>query len=234
MARSIKRLSARRVATETTRGRYADGGGLYLQVSKYGTKSWLFRFTLDGRARLMGLGPLHTVSLAEAREEAEKCRKLVRTGVDPIEARRIERTRTRIETVKAMTFRTCAEAYIKSHGAGWRNAKHAKQWTNTLKTYVYPVFGDLPVSAVDTGLVMKVLEPIWTKKTETASRVRGRIEAVLDWAKAREYRQGENPARWKGHLEKLLPARTKVRTIKHHAALAYDEIGTFMAALREG
>ena len=132
-----------------------------------------------------------------------------------------------------MTFRECAEAYIRSHGAAWRNVKHASQWRNTLKTYAYPFFGDLSVQAVDTGLVMQALDPIWAKKPETASRVRGRIEAVLDWASAREFRQGENPARWRGHLNKLLPASSKVRKVKHHSALPYSEIGAFMAELRQ-
>ncbi len=181
----------------------------------------------------MGLGPLHTVLLADARQEAEKCRKLLRDGFDPINERRVRRTRQQVESAKAMTFRDCADAYIKSHSAGWKNAKHASQWQNTLNTYVYPAFGDLPVQAVDTGLVIKVLEQIWTVKTETASRVRGRIEAVLDWASARKYREGENPARWRGHLDKLLPARSKVQKVRHHAALPFDQIGNFMASLRE-
>ena len=233
MARSINRLSPRKVATEAKRGLYADGGGLYLQVSRFDTKSWVFRFTLNKKSREMGLGPLHTVSLAEARLEAEKCRKQLREGIDPIDHRNTLRATKRLEGVQFMSFRECAEAYIRSHGAAWRNLKHASQWRNTLKTYAYPFFGDLSVQAVDTGLVMKALDPIWAKKPETASRVRGRIEAVLDWASAREFRQGENPARWRGHLNKLLPASSKVRKVKHHAALPYSEIGAFMAELRQ-
>ena len=233
MARSINRLSPRKVATETKRGLYADGGGLYLQVSLFDTKSWVFRFTLNKKSREMGLGPLHTVSLAEARLEAEKCRKGLREGIDPIEHRNSLKATRRLEGVKFMTFRECAEAYIRSHGAAWQNVKHASQWRNTLKTYAYPFLGDLSVQAVDTGLVMKALEPIWTEKPETASRVRGRIEAVLDWASAREFRQGENPARWRGHLNTLLPAPSKVRKVKHHAALPYSEIGAFMTVLRQ-
>ena len=232
MARSINRLSPRTVATVTERGYYADGDGLYLQVSAYGTKSWLFRFTLAGKAREMGLGAVNTVSLAEAREEARRCRKLVREGVDPIEVRKAERTKAMVEAATALNFRQCAEAYIKAHEAGWRNPKHRQQWGNTLGTYAYPVVGDLPVAAVDTGLVLKVLEPIWNTKTETASRLRGRIESVLDWATVRKYRVGENPARWKGHLDNLLPARAKVQKTQHHPALPYDEMGAFMAALR--
>jgi integrase len=132
-----------------------------------------------------------------------------------------------------MTFRQCAEAYIEAHRPSWKNAKHAAQWPSTLETYVYPVFGDSPVQAVDVGLIMRVLEPIWKTKTETASRLRGRIESILDWAAARGFRQGDNPARWRGHLRHLLPPRSRVQKVKHHAALPYREIGTFMKLLRE-
>lgn len=233
MARSINRLSSRSLASKTKRGRYADGGGLYLQVSDNEAKSWLFRFMLNGKSRQMGLGSLHTISLAEARDEALLCRKQLRDGFDPIEARKLKLGKAQADAAKVMTFKACAEKYISSHSAGWKNVKHVSQWQNTLKTYVYPVFGDLPVQSIDTGLVTKVIEPIWVTKTETASRVRGRIEAVLDWASARKYRTGENPARWKGHLENLLPKRAKVQRIKHHAALPYSETGAFMDTLRK-
>src|SRR5262249_4124841 len=133
----------------------------------------------------------------------------------------------------AMTFRECADAYIKAHRAGWRNGKHAAQWEATLATYAGPVIGTLPVQVIDTALVLKVLEPIWTAKPETAGRVRGRIESILDWAKVRGFRAGENPARWRGHLDKLLPARSKVRRVEHHAALPYAELPGFLAGLRE-
>src|SRR5262249_34567746 len=152
---------------------------------------------------------------------------------DPIEARRQARIRMRLDAAKTVTFKDAATAYIKSHKAGWRNNKHGDQWTNTLSTYAEPVMGTFPVQAIDTALVLKVLEPIWTEKPETASRLRGRIEAVIDWAKARGYRDGENPARWRGHLDNLLPARSKVRKVEHHAALPYAEVGTFIATLRE-
>jgi integrase len=231
MARKYNQLSPRRISTVTKRGRYADGGGLYLQVSENGAKSWLFRYMMNNKARQMGLGSIRTFSLPEAREKATECRKLVYDGIDPIEHRKLMRGQTLAETQKAMTFRDCAESYISSHSAGWKSVKHTSQWTNTLNTYAYPVFGDLPVQTVDTGLVTKVLEPIWATKSETASRVRGRIEAVLDWASARKYREGENPARWKGHLDNLLPKRAKVQKVKHHAALPYPEISKFMDAL---
>jgi integrase len=225
-------LTARRVQTEKRPGLYADGGGLYLQIAG-GSKSWIFRFQRGGRRRDMGLGPVELYSLAEARERALDARKQVAEGVDPIEARYAKRSSAAIDAAKAMTFRECAEVYISVHRAGWRNPKHAAQWPATLETYAYPHFGNLPVQTVDTDFVMKALEPIWTEKPETASRLRGRIESVLDWAKARGYRQGENPARWRGHLENLLPPRSKVRRVEHHAALDYAEMAGFMAELRK-
>jgi integrase len=231
MARGVARLAA--VALPKLKpGMHADGGGVYLQVTKSGARTWIFRFMLRGHAREMGLGPLHTVALAEAREKARECRKLLLEGIDPIEARKAKRAGERLAAATAMTFQECAASYISAHQAGWRNPKHRAQWPATLEAYVYPVFGSLPVQAIDTGLVTKALEPIWTAKPETASRVRGRVESVLDWATARGYRQGENPARWKGHLDHLLPARSKVRRVEHHAALPYPEMAAFMAELR--
>ncbi|GJD47018.1 Prophage integrase IntS [Methylobacterium cerastii] len=210
---------------------YGDGGGLWLQVSGKGAKSWIFRFTLDGKARAMGLGSANTFSLVEARDRARECRKLTAERLDPIEARAGRRQEAAIEAARATTFRTCAAGYIEAHRAGWRNIKHAAQWTATLEAYAYPAFGDLPVQAVDTGLVMQALEPIWSAKPETATRVRGRIESVLDWATTRGYRRGENPARWKGHLQNLLPKRSKVQRVEHHAALPFADLPAFMADL---
>ncbi len=224
MARTIGRLTALGAEKAKNPGMYADGGGLYLRVTKEGTKNWVFRFMLNGRPRWMGLGSLHTIKLAEARARAATCRKQRHDGIDPIEAR---------NNTWGMTFKKCAESYIDMHKAGWRNVKHAAQWAATLETYVYPVIGALAVQAIDTALVMKSLEPIWKLKPETAGRVRGRIEAVLDWATVRGYRRDENPARWRGHLDKLLLARAKVRKVKHHPALPYAEIGEFMSVLRQ-
>jgi integrase len=232
MTQKIHRLSAVKVANIKQRGMYADGGGLYLQVSENGGRSWIFRFKQNGRARDMGLGSLTSVSLATAREMAAECRRTRLTGVDPIEVRRTDRREAQLAAARSMTFDQCRDAFIEAHKSAWRNAKHRAQWTNSLATYVGPVFGAMPIQRVDVALVMKVLEPIWSTKPETASRVRGRIERVLDWAKVRGFRQGENPARWRGHLDALLPARGKVRKVKHHAALPYDQIGAFMAALR--
>ena len=217
---------------------HGDGGGLWLHVSGRGTRSWIFRFTspIDGKPHEMGLGPLHTVSLADARIKALDCRRQVLEGGDPLAARQARRQAARVAAVKATTFRECAEAYIAKFEGGWRNPKHRGQWTSTLATYVFPIFGALPAAAIDTALVMKAVQPIWAQKTETASRVRGRVETILDWAGARCYRQGENPARWRGHLENLLPKKSKIQPVEHHAALPYTEIGAFLAELhqREG
>jgi integrase len=232
MPREVEKLSALAVAKLRRKGMHADGGGLYLQVTSGGAKSWIFRFKLRGRAREMGLGSLHSVPLAAAREAAAACRRQLAAGIDPIEARKVERSAAALEAARAVTFRQAAEAYIAAHRAGWRNEKHAAQWESTLASYAYPSFGSLPVQAVDVALVMKAVEPIWKTKTETASRLRGRIESVLDWAKSRGYRAGENPACWRGHLENLLPPRSKVRRVQHHPALPDAQMGAFMAALR--
>jgi integrase len=232
MVRTIGRLNPLAVSRAKRPGLYPDGGGLYLQITKAGAKSWLFRFMLNGRARAMGLGALADVSLADARGQATKCRRQLQDGIDPIEARKAQKAAAKLEAAKAMTFRQAGEVCIAARKAGWKNAKHTDQWTNTLEAYAYPVLGGLPVQQVDTGSVMKVLEPIWAHKPETASRVRGRIETILDWATARGHCQGENPARWKGHLENLLPKRTKIRKVKHYPALPYQEVPAFMADLR--
>jgi integrase len=192
----------------------------------------VYRFMLAGKAREMGLGPLPDTTLSEARGKALEARKLRWEGIDPIEHRKAVRAHARLDAAKAITFKECADAYIRAHKAGWRNAKHADQWESTLTTYADPVFGSLPVQSIDTGLVMRVLEGIWGEKPETAGRVRGRIEVILDWATVRGYRQGENPARWRGHLDKLLPKRSKVARVEHHSALPYREIGAFLASLR--
>jgi integrase len=229
---SIHKLSAAKVHKLSQAGRYGDGGGLWLQVSPWQTKSWLFQFTArNGRVRQFGLGPLHTVSLAKARELAQAAREAVRNGIDPIEARRAQRAQERVAHASILTFKHCADQYIAAHEASWRHPKHRIQWVNSLNNYAAPI-AQLPITAIDTPLVLKVLEPIWVSKPPTAERLRGRIERVLDFAQARGYRTGENPARWRGHLDKLLPAPSKVRQVKHYAALPYADMGAFMAALR--
>jgi integrase len=232
MARTVAKLSAAAVKNAMRRGYYSDGGGLYLQVGATGSKSWVFRYKA-GKLYEMGLGPLHTVGLAEARTRARQCREHRLDGLDPLAARKAARMQAKLDAAKAMSFAACAEGYIAAHKPAWRNAKHRDQWSNTLRCYVEPVFGPLPVQAIDTALVLKAIEPIWNEKPETASRVRGRIEAILDWATARGFRQGENPARWRGHLDKLLPKKSKVRRVEHHAALPYPEIAIFIAELRQ-
>ena len=210
-------------------GYYADGGGLYLQVTD-GGRSWVFRYARARKRRDMGLGPLDLVSLAEARDKALSARRLLLDGYDPIETKLAAAAAAKLEAAKALTFKTAAEKYVAAHAAGWKGAKVKPQWESTLASYAYPILGALPVGAIDTDLVLKVIEPIWTNKPETARKVRQRIEAILDWSKARGYRTGENPARLRGHLDHLLPA--KARRVVHHAALPYPEIGDFMSKLR--
>jgi integrase len=227
------KLTALAVRRISKRGMHGDGHGLYLQVAEGGSKSWVLRYKVNGRPRHFGLGALHAVPLAQARIRAADARRLLLDGHDPIAARHAARAAARLANARTMTFDECAEAYIEAHRAGWKNAVHAAQWSSTLKMYVSPVFGSLPAQAIDTALVMRVIEPLWVKKPETAGRLRGRIESILDWARVRGYRTGENPARWKGHLDHLLPARNKVRKVEHHAALPYAEMGDFMIDLRQ-
>lgn len=181
----------------------------------------------------MGLGVARPDNLARIRKQAAEARDLGREGIDPIEHRKIERLRRMAASQQDMTFKECAEAYIEAHRAGWRNQKHAAQWSATLETYAYPIFGAAPVAAINVELVLKALQPIWNAKTETASRVRQRIEAVLNWAKARGLREGENPAQWRGHLDKLLPARARVQRVRHHPAMPYAEIPDFARSLAD-
>ena len=227
MARTIGKLSPTKVKNASKPGLYGDGGGLYLNVGSTGGKSWLFRFMLNGQARAMGIGPLHTIGLAEARESDSRLADCASTNRSA-GRKHAEKTRRITEAGAAVTFKKAAEGYVRAHRAAWRNVKHAWQWTATLKLHVYPVIGDVSVAVVDTGHVTRILEPIWVSKAETAARVRGRIEAVLDYAKVHGWRSGENPARWKGHLQNVLPARNKVSNVEHHAALPWTEIGAFM------
>lgn len=216
-------------------GMHLDSDGLYLVVQATGTKSWVFRYQLAGKRREMGLGSLTKVDGKAARAMAAQARVLVGNGKDPLEERKVERARVQAEVVAAdkrvVTFKDVATEYIAQHRAGWRNPKHAQQWQNTLETYAYPDIGEIPVGDVDTSMVLKILKSIWTKKTETASRVRSRIELILSYAKAKKLRDGENAAQWRGHLDMLLPKPTKVRKVRHHAALPYAQAPTFFKAL---
>ena len=226
--------SARSVETVTEIGYHRCDRGLYLQVAGSGTKSWLFRYKspVTGKQREMGLGSLNLVSLASARDIAVECRRQVLSGLDPLEERgRVKRVRL-LEQARSITFQGAAEQCIASKKPEWKNAKHAQQWANSLTTYAYPVFGTLSVSDLDTDLVLKAIEPIWISKAETASRVRQRIETVWDWARARKYVEGENPARLRGHLDKILAKTAKVKRVKHHAAVPYKQIANFITKLR--
>jgi len=232
MAKQIEKLTPEFVATVDKPGMYPDGLGLYLQVSKWQTKSWLFRYSQNYRLRSLGLGACHTVTLTEARKRAKQARQQLLDGNDPIDTKHEKRRAALATRARMMTFDQCATAYIEAHRHGWKNPKHADQWTNTINTYASPTIGSLAVSAVDTALVMKVLQPIWTTKTETATRLRGRIESILGWATVSGYRSGDNPARWRGHLDNLLPKRSKVAKVAHHPALPYSEMAGFIKQLR--
>lgn len=223
---ALHKLSPRKVATAGP-GKHEDGGGLRLVVSGGGAKKWVLRFTLKGKRREMGLGSFPDTGLADARRKAEHYRRLAKDGADPIQARDAEQQET-----STPTFTSCAARYIQSHRRSWRNAKHARQWVSTLKTYARPVIGNMPVDEIDTQDIVSILNPIWTSKTETAKRVQGRIENVLDYAAAHKYRDEANPARWRGHLDKLLAKPSRVKKVSHHPAMPYDEVAAFMAELQ--
>lgn len=247
MVRLIERLNAMSLKRCVEPGLYPDGAGLYFQVTGAGGRSWIYRYWVSGRERQMGLGPLHTVSLAEAREAARQARRLRLQGRDPLEEKPSVRRASQLRTGpiatapppqtapagSSLTFAQAAEAFIEMNRVAWRNEKHAAQWTSTLTTYSFPHFGELSVSLVETRHVLAALEPIWAIKAETANRLRGRIEAVLDWAAANGHRSGPNPALWKGHLDKILPAKSKVRAVVHHAALPFAEVPAFFQRLAQ-
>ena len=226
-------LTIKQVSKLTAPGRYFDQHGLYLQVQSERNRSWLLRYEIRGRERWAGLGPLHTVSLTEARERARKARLQILDGLDPIEQRKAQRAARELETTRSLTFEQAAQQYFNQHAEKWKNAKHRAQFLSTLKAYAFPIIGRLSVSDIDTSLVLQVIEPIWKTKTETASRVRNRLEAVLDWATVRGHRVGEYPARWARHLENVLPARGQLARYQHHPALSYLKIHTFIASLRQ-
>jgi len=230
MARLVDRLTALKVSRANKPGTFPDGRGLYLQVAGPASKSWVYRYTINGRERFMGLGSALDISLADARTAATEARTLRGQGVDPIEARNAHRAAVAVEAAKAMTFDECVAAFLRAKDAGWKNAKHRQQWRNTLANYASPVFGKLPVASIDTGLVVRALEPIWHAKPETGVRVRGRVEAVLDWATVAGYRRGDNPARWNGLLEHVLDG--KARKVKNQPALPYAQTNAFLTVLR--
>lgn len=233
LARTINRLTAGHVAKLSAPGTYVDGNGLILRIAPGGSKQWQFRYRWGDRERYMGLGGVRSLSLSKAREAARKARELLLEGRDPIEERRAAKRAALAERLKTVTFREACRLYLKAHQSGWRNEKHREQWSRTLEMYAWPFIGDLSVRDIDTAAVHKVLEPVWTTKNETASRLRQRIEKVLDWATVHGYREGENPARWRGHLQALLPAPSKVQKTQHLPALPYQKVGDFLRSLRD-
>ena len=223
------RLSAVAVNAKKAPGYYADGDGLYLQVSASGAKSWILRYMLNKRAREMGIGSIANYTLAEARERARRYRQMLDDGIDPIEHRQAERAKNLLDTGPSRTFEECAAAYHKLQSNGWKNAKHAEQWINTLTTYAYPVFGSKDISLVSKADILKVLEPIWTTKFETASRVRQRIRAVLDWAAALDFRRGHDPHIW-DQISRSLPKIKAEAT--HHAACPYLSVHNAIESIK--
>ncbi len=238
MRHATNKLTAAQVKRTRKPGLHPDGGGLFLQVT-IGTdgeprKSWVLRFrAANGKMREMGLGSAGVIDLARARIKADAARALVDDGKDPIEHRKRERLAAAAASQTTVTFKDAAERFLAAHAHTWKNPKHRQQWENTLRDYVYPVFGAVPVELVNRDLVLRVIEPIWTTKTETASRVRSRIERVLDWARGRGLREGQNPAQWRGELSAVLPARKAAHRVRHHPALPYKDIPDFFANLRK-
>ncbi|WP_420723935.1 tyrosine-type recombinase/integrase [Hwanghaeella sp. LZ110] len=222
---AIHKLSSRKVETASP-GKYEDGGGLRLVVSNSGARKWVLRYTLRGKRREMGLGGFPDVGLSDARSKAADFRAMATNGVDPITARRVA-------PKKVPDFTSCAAQYIRAHRRSWKNSKHARQWVSTLKTYARPVIGNTQVDEIGTDDILKILTPLWTTKTETAKRIQGRIENILDFAAARKYQAPINHARWRGHLDKLLPKPSRVRTVTHHPAMPYTDLPKFMDTLRE-
>ena len=234
MPRKAKELSALEVKRLETPGLWAVGGvaGLYLQVGMSGARSWILRAVVAKKRRDHGLGGFPDVTLAVARDKARRARECIEQGVDPIAQRKQAISAAIAQQATEKTFEQAARAYIEAHGDSWKNSKHRAQWSATFETYAFPTIGRLLVRDVGQAHVLAVLEPIWKIKTETASRLRGRIESVLSWATVRGYRSGDNPARWKGHLDQLLPAPGKIQKVKHHRAVSLDKMGAFMTALR--
>ena len=234
LPKKAKELSALEVSRLVTPGHYAVGGvaGLYLYLQSPESRAWVLRTMVGGKRRHMGLGSYPDVPLAQAKVKARSAKEDIESGVDPIVQRRVNARVLKAKLASQKTFREAVNGYLESHGDSWKNAKHRSQWQRTLETYAYPLIGELCVVDISQEHILNVLEPIWKTKTETASRLRGRLEAVLDWATARKYRRGDNPARWKGHLDKLLPARSQIQKVVHHRALPFSEMKGFMSNLR--
>ncbi|MCL2591375.1 MAG: tyrosine-type recombinase/integrase [Betaproteobacteria bacterium] len=224
----IEKLSPSKVARITKPGKYGDGDGLYLQVTRTLVKSWLFRYQRKGIEHCVGLGPLHAVDIEEAREKARTFRACLARGVDLMRERPTDIIK---KNENDKTFDECAIEYIAHHKSAWKSIKHLKQWKGSLSLYASPYFGNIAVREITTVLVLQVLKPIWAIKTETASRLRERIERILSWATIHGYREGDNPARWNGHLQEILPKPSRIKHIRHHPAISYQEIGEFFKLL---
>ena len=229
MPRTTHRLTAISASNIKKPGLYPDGAGLYLKVKPSGSRSWVFRHMHARKPRYLGLGSAASVGLAIARSLAAEARRQLDLGQDPIEAKRNAEKEAAADKARAVTFKECAEAYMAAHEPSWKNAKHREQWHSTLRRYLYPKFGGVPVSAVSTEMVLDALQPIWHAMPETARKVRGRIEVVIDWAKTKGAFMGENPARWRGHFANLLPKPSKIAPVEHHPALPFDELPAFMS-----
>lgn len=234
MPKKVKELSALEVGRLTAQGFHAVGGipGLHMRITDTGARGWVLRVMVGTKRRDIGLGGFPEVTLSDARAAAREAKQTIKGGEDPVELRKAARALLLAEAANRVTFEWCAAEYIKAHRAGWKNAKHADQWANTLRDYAHPVIGKLAVADVSRELVLRILQPIWLEKNETATRLRGRIEVVLDWAKAAGYRTGDNPAAWKGNLSAALAKPSKVQKVTSHPAVQAHEMGTFMQALR--
>jgi integrase len=230
MPRQLNMLTVLKIKSLSKKGLYHDGSGLYMQINPSGSKSWIFRFMLRSKSRSMGLGPTQLVTLSEARMKAHTMRRLLLDGIDPIEHRKEER-KVHVKVI-VPSFDECADTYITEHEQTWKNDKHKAQWRSTLKMYASPVIGKMPVNEVEDHHIKSILVPIWQSKHETASRLRGRIESVLDWATVHKFRKGENPARWKGHFEIMFAKLSKAKAANHHPALAIGEMPQFMTNLQ--
>lgn len=235
MGRKASELNALAVSRLATPGLHFVGGvaGLAMNVSALGGRSWILRIRVAGKRRDIGLGGYPDVPLAQAREKAREKRDMVERGIDPIEDRRAKRAALIAERARSITFKEAAEQFLKDKSPEWKNAKHAAQWASTLEQYAYPVIGKMLVRDVELAHILTILKPIWTEKTETASRLRGRLDSVINWVTAHGYRTGPSPARWKGNLDALLPKPSKVARVEHHAAAPYQQAGAFMARLRK-
>lgn len=233
MPKKAKELSALEVSRIKKPGNHAIGGvnGLYLYVNDAEGRSWVLRTMVGGKRKHLGLGGYPSVTLAQARDKAREAREQIAKGIDPAEERQLAASTLRARQASRRTFKDVAGAYISFQKSSWKNAKHHKQWANTLKTYAYPTLGEMPVDTITEHHVIEVLEPIWTEKSETASRLRGRIESILDWARVRGHREGENPARWKGHLDKVFPAQSKIHRVRHFKAMAATATPAFVQRL---